>query len=79
MIFKLANNVYLILVTKSLIWEPYSSSWDFQNGDWPGPSYFVSGRKYFPSPIVLNETGDVTLHPQTWEFFPDITDHYRTQ
>ena len=31
-----------------------------QLGAWPGPSYFVSGRKYFPSRIVLNVTGDVT-------------------
>ena len=48
-------------------------------GAWPGPSYFVSGRKYFPTRIVLNVTGEVTLHPQSWEFFPDITNHYRTQ
>ena len=27
---------------------------------WPGPSYFVSGSKYFPSRIVLDVTGDVT-------------------
>ena len=27
----------------------------------PGPSLFVSGRKYFPSRIVLNEIGDVAL------------------
>ena len=52
----------------------------------PCPSLFVSGRKYFPSRIVLNVTGDVTLYitvnfciRQSWEFFPDITDHYRTQ
>ena len=27
---------------------------------WPGPSYFDSGSKYFPSRIVLDVTGDVT-------------------
>ena len=51
----------------------------------PGPSYFVSGRKYFTSRIVLNVTGDVTCYiPVTSAstalgVFPDITDHYRTQ
>ena len=51
----------------------------------PGPSYFVSGRKYFPSRIVLNVTGDVTCYiPDnlciySLGIFPDITDHYRTQ
>ena len=29
-------------------------------GAWHGPSYFVSGSKYFPSRIVLDVTGDVT-------------------
>ena len=54
----------------------------------PGPSFlsFVSVSKYFISRVELNNTGDVSyymtlqsLHPQSWEFFPDITDHYRTQ
>ena len=51
-----------------------------------GASYFVSGRKYVPSRIVLKcnwsrhyLNPSHSLNPQSWEFFPDITDHYRTQ
>ena len=45
-------------------------------GSKPGPSLFVSGRKFFISRMELTNTGDVTyyitiqsLHPQFWEFF----------
>ena len=54
--------------------------------DKPGASHFVSGRKYFISRVELNETGGITcymtlqsLNSQSWEVFPDITDHYQTQ